>query len=84
MIVDAHNDLLLELVVRAEEDNPFGSAWLPQLRAGKVSVQVCPVYAADSPETARDVVGAQIDAFRRALDENAGNVVQITSAAELD
>lgn len=47
-------------------------------------MQVCPVYAADSPETARDVVGAQIDAFRRALDANADDVVQITSAAELD
>jgi len=29
MIVDAHNDLLLELAFRAEEERPFATHWLP-------------------------------------------------------
>lgn len=45
-LVDAHNDLLLELVLRAGEENPFGSRWLPKLEAGGVGLQVCPLYAA--------------------------------------
>jgi len=82
-VVDAHNDLLLELVLRAEEENPFAAAWLPQLRAGSVAVQVCPVYAADAGDAARDVVDTQIAAFERAVRENAGDVVQIRSARDL-
>ena len=31
MIVDAHNDLVLELVLRGEEENPFARHWLPKL-----------------------------------------------------
>ena len=83
-VADSHNDLLLELVLRAEEENPFAAAWLPQLRAGSVAVQICPVYAADAGDAARDVVDAQIAAFERAVRENAEDVVQIRSAADLD
>jgi membrane dipeptidase len=84
-VVDAHNDLLLELVLRAEEENPFAAAWLAQLRAGFVAVQICPVYAADAGEAARDVVDAQIAAFERAVRENAAEeVIQIRSAGDLD
>jgi membrane dipeptidase len=83
-VVDAHNDLLLELVLRTEEENPFADAWLPQLRSGSVAVQVCPVYAADAGDAARDVVDAQIGAFERAVRENADDVVQIRSAVDLD
>ena len=83
-VVDAHNDLLLELVLRADEENPFAAAWLPQLRAGGVAVQVCPVYAADAGDGARDVVDTQIAAFERAVRENAGDVVQIRSTPDLD
>jgi membrane dipeptidase len=83
-VVDAHNDLLLELVLRTEEENPFADAWLPQLRSGSVAVQVCPVYAADAGDAARDVVDAQIGAFDRAVRENADDVVQILSAGDLD
>jgi membrane dipeptidase len=83
-VVDAHNDLLLELVLRTEEENPFADAWLPQLRSGSVAVQVCPVYAADAGDAARDVVDAQIAAFERAVRENADDVVQILSAGDLD
>lgn len=83
-VVDAHNDLLLELVLRDGEENPFATAWLPQLRAGSVAVQICPVYAADAGAAARDVVAAQIAAFDRAVHMNADEVVQIRSAADLD
>lgn len=83
-VVDAHNDLLLELVLRTKEENPFAGAWLPQLRAGSVAVQICPVYAADAGDAARDVVDAQIAAFERALRENADDVVQIRSSDDLD
>ena len=83
-VVDAHNDLLLELVLRAEEENPFAAAWLPQLRAGSVAVQICPIYAADASDAARDVVDAQIAAFERAVRENAADVVQIRSTRDLD
>jgi membrane dipeptidase len=83
-VVDAHNDLLLELVLRNEEENPFAAAWLPQLHAGSVAVQICPVYAADAGDAARDVVDAQIAAFERAVRENADDVVQIRSAGDLD
>ena len=83
-VVDAHNDLLLELVLRADEENPFGAAWLPQLRAGSVAVQICPVYAADAGAEARGVVAAQIAAFERAVRENPEDVVQIRSVGDLD
>ena len=83
-VVDAHNDLLLELVLRDGEENPFAAAWLPQLRAGAVAVQICPVYAADAGDAARDVVDAQIAAFERAVRENADDVVQIRSAGDVD
>ena len=56
MIVDAHTDVLLELVVRdgAEpslelvlrrgEEGVFTRYWLPRLAAGGVGVQICPLY----------------------------------------
>ena len=58
MIVDAHNDLLLELVLSREEgkfgdlvlrtgdERLFDRYWLPRLEAGGVGVQVCPLYGA--------------------------------------
>ena len=61
MIVDAHNDVLLELVVhsgaerrfelvlRTGEERPFERYWLPRLEAGGVGVQICPLYAATVP-----------------------------------
>jgi membrane dipeptidase len=97
MIVDAHNDLLLELVLRRDEEQPlelvlregeerlFERYWLPRLVAGGVGVQVCPLYAADSPrEEARARALAQAAEFRRAVEENAGRVCQVDRRAELD
>ena len=54
MIVDAHNDLLLELAFRADEERPFATHWLPKLRSGGIGVQVCPIFVEleDLPELA--------------------------------
>jgi membrane dipeptidase len=84
VIADAHNDLLLELVLRRAEQNPFAAHWLPQLRAGDVGLQVCALYAADAaPDEARSVAEAQLEAFSRLLDENADQVVQVRSRDDL-
>src|SRR5215218_5924777 len=85
MIVDAHNDLLLELVIRREEPNPFARWWLPKLRAGGVALQVCAVYAADVPaEHAAEKARGQIAAWERLLAENADDVFAVRSRDELD
>jgi membrane dipeptidase len=97
VIVDAHNDLLLELVLRRDEEQPlelvlrrgeerlFERYWLPQLEAGGVGVQVCPLYAADSPhEEARSRALAQAAEFARAVEENAERVCQVRVRDELD
>lgn len=45
-MADAHNDLLLGVLHERERghDDPFGSFWLPELRAGGVVLQVLPIY----------------------------------------
>jgi membrane dipeptidase len=84
VIADAHNDLLLELVIRRDEPNPFAQHWLPKLRAGGVAVQVCALYAADSPaDEAGAEVTAQLEAFRRLLDENPDDVFHVRTREEL-
>ena len=85
MIVDAHNDLVLELVDRREEENPFGRHWLPKLEAGGVSLQVCPLYAAQKePGERRATALAQVEALERAVAENAAVVHRVESRADLD
>jgi len=85
VIVDAHNDLLLELVLRREEENPFARRWLPKLRAGGVALQVCALYAADVPaEEAAARARAQVAAWERLFDENADDVFAVRSRADLD
>src|SRR5438309_6013553 len=83
-LVDAHNDLLLELVLRADEENPFGSRWLPKLEAGGLGLQVCPLYAATAPrEEARGRALAQAREFTRAIEENGDRVYQVRCAGDL-
>jgi membrane dipeptidase len=97
VIVDAHNDLLLELVLHRDEKRPlelvlrrdeerlFERYWLPRLEAGGVGVQICPLYAATAPrEVACGQALAQEAEFRRAIEENAGRVCQVRARAELD
>lgn len=84
MIVDAHNDLVLELVHRLEEENPFGRHWLPKLEAGRVSLQVCPLYAADKEgDERRATARAQAGELDRALAENHPAVRPVRSRDDL-
>ena len=86
MIVDAHNDLLLELAFRAEETRPFATHWLPKLRVGGVGVQVCPIFVEleDLPELGLRRALAQVQAFHRAARECPDDVTVVRSAADLD
>jgi membrane dipeptidase len=97
VIVDAHSDLLLELVVREGEaqtlelvlrrgrEGLFGRYWLPRLEAGGVGVQICPLYAASAPRAeARDWASAQEAEFGLAVGENGERVCQVRTRAELD
>jgi membrane dipeptidase len=85
-IVDAHNDLLLELDHRRADPGAFARHWLGPLRDGGVVLQVCPVFAAD-PEWRADALARvlrQVTAFHAAVEENARAVAAIRDAADLD
>jgi membrane dipeptidase len=84
-IADAHSDLLMELVIRRSEDEPFARHWLPPLRAGGVRLQVAPIYSEVEPprETVLRRALAQVAAFHRALRENPADTRWITSASDL-
>jgi membrane dipeptidase len=87
VIVDSHNDLLLELEYHRGEENAFARRWLPNLERGGVGLQVCPLFSADLenlPELALRRNLQQIHAFRTALRESGDRVVQVRSAADLD
>jgi membrane dipeptidase len=97
VIVDAHNDVLLELLVDPGDDEAlelvlrrgpervFDRYWLPRLRAGGVGVQICPLYGACAPGPgARERALAQQEEFERAVEANAGRVCQVRSRADLD
>jgi membrane dipeptidase len=43
-VADAHNDLLMLVQHFSADHGYFRRAWLPQLRAGQVGIQVLPVY----------------------------------------
>jgi membrane dipeptidase len=84
-LADAHNDLLMELVLRRHEQDPFASHWLPPLRAGGVRLQVCPIYTEVDPprETVLRRALGQAAAFHRALQENPAETRQITRASDV-
>lgn len=86
MIVDAHNDLLLELVLRRDEPRPFERYWLDQLVEGGVGLQVCPIYAADAPSADAALRRALLAAaaFHRALAEAADSVVPVLARPDLE
>jgi membrane dipeptidase len=96
MIVDAHTDVLLELVVRDGADpslelvlrrgeaGVFKRYWLPRLVAGGVGVQICPLYGEGARRSdARERTLAQEAEFRRIVEENAECVCQVQTGAEL-
>jgi membrane dipeptidase len=87
LIVDAHNDLLLELAWREDEGetNPFAQHWLPKLEAGGVRLQVCPIFVElqHLPEGALRVALKQAASFHRLLRANAGSVRQVAMRDDL-
>jgi membrane dipeptidase len=96
LIVDAHNDVLLELVIRREREQRyelvlrrgegclFERYWLPRFEAGGVGVQICPLHVAYAPGEARERALAQEAEFRRTVADNADRVLQVQNRAELD
>ena len=87
-IVDAHNDLLLEVAFRSlrqGEPLAFGHHWLPHLQRGRILLQVCPLYADLSvlPEGALRQVLGQVAAFERAVHENRSEIVAVKTASDL-
>ena len=96
VIVDAHNDVVLELLVgggeepslelilREGEDRLFERYWLPRLEAGGVGVQICPLYGACAPgDGSRGRALAQEAELRRAVEANAERVCLVRARGEL-
>jgi membrane dipeptidase len=75
---------VLELVLRRAEEAPFETHWLPKLEEGGVELQVCPLYAADVPERAREKALEQVEALERAVAESAGRARWVRTRGDLD
>jgi membrane dipeptidase len=86
MIVDAHNDLLVEVEYFRSEEHPFRTRWLDQLRRGGVGVQVCPssVDVNELPEYGLRRTLLQIGELYRAAADDADAVTVVRDEAELD
>jgi membrane dipeptidase len=97
MIVDAHTDVLLELVVedgekpshelvlRCGEAGVFKRYWLPRLVAGDVGVQICPLYGEGARRRdARTRTLAQEAEFRRVIERHAEHVCRVQKRTDLD
>ena len=84
-IFDAHSDLLLELVHRAGEPEPFARYWLDPLRQGGVRIQVCALTAHFDrlPDRALQQAIDEIAACYRAARESS-SVSLVCSREELD
>jgi membrane dipeptidase len=85
-VVDAHNDLLLELAFRRREESPFARHWLGSLRAGGVRLQLCPVYVGleHLPEGALRQALEQVGAAHRAVEENGDAVTLVRTRDDLE
>lgn len=87
VVADAHNDLLLDLAAAPAEGNLFADLCLGPLRAGRVKLQVCPIFTAEAgilPELALRRALEQVLAFQRAVEGNLGAVAAVRSRADLD
>jgi len=95
MIVDAHTDVLhevvvhgtrsMELVLRTGEAGAFHSYWLPRLIAGDVGVQICPLYGEGAlRRDARERTLAQEAEFRRLVEDHAERVCQASAEKHLE
>jgi membrane dipeptidase len=87
-VVDAHNDLLLELTYRGRhgQQAPFAGYWLGPLRTGDVTLQVCPTFCdlERLPEGALPEMLGQVAAFNRAVRENPDDVLAVRTRADLE
>jgi membrane dipeptidase len=97
VIVDAHNDVLLELLVgggeepsldlvlRRGRDRLFERYWLQKLEAAGVGVQICPLYGACAPGDGwRARALAQEAELSRAVAANAERVCLARAGEDLD
>jgi membrane dipeptidase len=86
LIVDSHNDLLLELEHRRFESAPFERHWLPKLERGGVGLQVCAIFGSELealPELILRRNLLQAAAFNRAIRETGDRVIAVRSKADL-
>lgn len=86
VVVDAHNDLLLELAARADLEDPFGDLWLDQLRAGGVRLQICPIWADPTrgPQEALVAAMRQAAAFHGAARARPEEVAVVRTREDLE
>jgi membrane dipeptidase len=86
VIVDAHNDLLVEVAHFRQEAAPFRERWLEQLQRGGVGLQVCPasVDVNELPEFGLRRSLMQIAECHRAAAEDPDEVLLVRDAADLD
>src|ERR1035437_8677367 len=86
-IVDAHNDLLMELNFRRAEPTPFAKYWMNNLISGGVTLQVCPIFTAElelMPERGLRQGLEQVMACKRAVRENVERVTLVKTRADLE
>jgi membrane dipeptidase len=92
VIVDAHNDVLLELEpesltleLRRGPERLLDRYWMPQLEAAGVGIQICPLYGACEPgEGARERALAQAAELGAAVEANPERMCRAGTRAELD
>ena len=97
LIVDAHTDVVLELLVgpgeepalelflRHGSEGVFERYWLPRLEAAGVGIQVCPLYGACAPGPgARGRALAQEAELRRAVEANVERACLVRAREQLD
>ena len=85
-MVDTHNDLVLSITAPGlGERGTFKHRWLPELRAGGVNVQVCPLYSDPQiPEAHLRQTLQQIAALKREAELNPRDLAICRSGAEID
>jgi membrane dipeptidase len=86
VVVDTHNDLVLSITGPGlGERGTFKHRWLPELRAGGVNVQVCPLYSDPQiPEAHLRQTLRQIAALKREADLNTADLAICRSGGEID
>jgi membrane dipeptidase len=86
LVVDCHNDLVLSITAHGVgRRGTFKHRWLPELRAGGVDVQVCPLFSdPDVPEAHLRRTLRQIAALKRETDLNSSDLAICGSWGEID